>query len=230
MTLLDISYQYIQRTQKINLHPFKISHEQYLGIKRVLDIVLSIILGCLLLPLGLLISLAIRLDSPGQVFYGHKRIGKNGDPFTAWKFRTMIGNAERILERYLEDHPEFNLEWQQTQKLKNDPRVTRIGNILRRTSLDEVPQLWNVIRGEMSLVGPRPIVEEEIERYQAGYMLYRRVLPGITGLWQTSRRSDTSYSERVRFDEYYVRNWSIWLDIYIMLRTVWVVLRGQGAY
>jgi len=199
-------------------------------IKRAIDILLSGFLGLLAVPIGALIALAIRLDTPGRIFYRHRRIGKSGYEITVWKFRTMVSDADRILENYLADHPELSVEWQENHKLKNDPRITRVGSFLRRTSLDEIPQLWNAMKGEMSLVGPRPIVADETEKYQAGYQLYKRVRPGITGLWQVSRRTDTSYADRVRYDEYYVRNWSIWLDIYIILRTVWVVLRGDGAY
>ena len=199
-------------------------------IKRAIDILLSGFLGLLAVPIGVLVALAIRLDTPGRIFYRQRRIGKSGEEINVWKFRTMISNADRRLEDYLADHPESNAEWQEKHKLQNDPRITRVGRFLRRTSLDEIPQLWNVMKGEMSLVGPRPIVAEETEKYQAGYQLYKRVRPGITGLWQVSRRTDTSYADRVRYDEYYVRNWSIWLDIYIILRTVWVVLRGDGAY
>ncbi|MEL6763560.1 MAG: sugar transferase, partial [Cyanobacteria bacterium J06607_6] len=121
-------------------------------------------------------------------------------------------------------------EWEKERKLKSDPRITRIGRLLRRTSLDELPQLWNVLRGEMSLVGPRPIVDAEVAHYADKFELYKRVPPGITGLWQVSGRNDVTYSERVNLDAYYVRNWSVWLDIYILLRTIWVVLIGDGAY
>jgi lipopolysaccharide/colanic/teichoic acid biosynthesis glycosyltransferase len=142
----------------------------------------------------------------------------------------MVPDADAVLTKYLETHPELKEEWLRDQKLRNDPRITRTGRFLRKTSLDELPQLWNVLRGEMSLVGPRPIVEAEIERYGANFALYTRVLPGLTGLWQVSGRNDTTYPERVALDSYYVRNWSVWLDLYILARTVWVVLAGKGAY
>jgi lipopolysaccharide/colanic/teichoic acid biosynthesis glycosyltransferase len=121
-------------------------------------------------------------------------------------------------------------EWRQNQKLRNDPRLTRIGAFLRRSSLDELPQLWNVFKGEMSLVGPRPIVESEIAKFGEAYSMYRRVTPGLSGLWQISGRSKTTYAERVELDTYYVRNWSVWLDIHVLMRTVWIVLRRDGAY
>jgi lipopolysaccharide/colanic/teichoic acid biosynthesis glycosyltransferase len=142
----------------------------------------------------------------------------------------MVQNADQVLEDYFQANPELRQEWRTERKLRYDPRVTRVGHFLRRTSLDELPQLWNVLRGEMSLVGPRPIVGEEIARYADTYKLYTRVLPGLTGLWQVSGRNNISYPERVNLDAYYVRNWSVWLDIYILLRTIWVVLTGDGAY
>ena len=199
-------------------------------VKRLVDITVSLMMGVITLPFTLLISLLIPLDSRGSIFYGHARIGKKGKPFIVWKFRTMVANADQVLANYLTDNSVARAEWQATQKLRHDPRVTRVGGFLRRTSLDELPQIWNVLKGEMSLVGPRPIVTEEIERYQQGYLLYQRVRPGITGLWQVSGRTNVGYADRLHYDEYYVRNWSIWLDIYILLRTIWVVIRGEGAY
>lgn len=199
-------------------------------IKRIMDLTLTLIGGIIALPLSLLIALVIRLDSPGPALYNQKRIGKEGKEFPAFKFRSMVQNADEILEHYLENHPEFRKEWAETQKLKEDPRVTRIGKFLRKTSLDELPQLLNVIRGEMSLVGPRPIVADEVPRYEGVWDLYKRVHPGITGQWQISGRNDTSYKERTSMDAYYVRNWSVWLDIYILARTVKVVLFRDGAY
>lgn len=199
-------------------------------VKRLLDIVLSLFLGILTLPITGLIALLIRLDSEGNIFYVHQRIGKDGEIINVIKFRSMVPDADQVLEDYLSTHPEAKAEWEKNHKLKNDPRVTSVGRLLRKTSLDELPQLWNVFFGELSLVGPRPIVEDEINFYQKGFELYKQVRPGMTGLWQTSGRTDTSYQNRLRFDEYYVRNWSIWLDLYILLRTIWVVLRGEGAY
>ena len=139
-------------------------------------------------------------------------------------------NADQLLAKYLASDERLRQEWEETQKLKSDPRVSRIGRILRATSLDELPQIWNVLQGEMSLVGPRPIVDEEIAKYEETYQLYSRVTPGVTGLWQISGRNHTTYEERVAYDAYYVRNWSLWLDIYILLRTIKVVLTRNGAY
>ncbi|MEM5775040.1 MAG: sugar transferase, partial [Anaerolineaceae bacterium] len=170
----------------------------------------------------------IAVDSPGPIFYSNNRIGKNGKIFRKWKFRSMIPDADNVLAKYLEEHPEAMEEWKLCQKLKKDPRVTRIGRYLRKFSLDELPQLWNVFIGEMSLVGPRPIVDAE--QYRNCYNLYVHVRPGLTGLWQVSGRNDVSFAERVRMDEYYIRNWSIWLDAIILARTPGAVLKGRGAY
>jgi Undecaprenyl-phosphate galactose phosphotransferase WbaP len=194
------------------------------------DLTIASLVSLVLLPLIATIGLLICLDSPGPIFYGHTRLGRGGQSFKAWKFRTMVKNADAVLETYLQQHPEARTLWAENHKLKDDPRITPMGKILRRTSLDELPQLWNVFRREMSLVGPRPIVEAEVGHYAEKFRLYTRVLPGITGLWQVSGRSNTTYEERVALDAYYVRNWSVWLDLYILFKTIWVVLRGDGAY
>lgn len=199
-------------------------------LKRLTDLLFLVVFGSLSLPLLLLISLAILFDGGRPIFFQHKRIGFMGRNFNAWKFRTMVHNADEVLEKYLERDPALREEWQVNQKLRNDPRLTRVGRLLRRFSLDELPQLWNILVGDMSLVGPRPIVEEEIERYGGQYSLYTRVRPGLTGLWQVSGRSDRSYEERVSMDVYYVRNWSLWLDLIIIARTFSAVLTGAGAY
>lgn len=199
-------------------------------IKRTLDISLVLLFAPLIVIVVSLLAILIRLDSKGPIFYSQVRIGQNKAPFRAWKFRTMVPDADKVLAKYLAEHPELRAEWEKDQKIRNDPRVTRIGRFLRKTSLDELPQLWNVLRGEMSLVGPRPIVESEIQKYGVNFPLYTRVSPGLTGLWQVSGRNDTTYEERVALDSYYVRNWSVWLDIYILARTFSVVLLGKGAY
>ena len=198
--------------------------------KRILDLVLSLIALIVLAPLFAAIALAIKLDSSGPIFYGHQRIGRNGKPFTAWKFCTMARNADDILTQQLAQDPQAREEWEKDHKLRNDARVTRVGRILRKTSLDELPQIWNVLRNDMSLVGPRPIVWAEISKYGQHYSLYARVKGGVTGLWQISGRNDVSYETRVRLDSYYVRNWSVWLDLCILYQTVRVVLFRVGAY
>lgn len=198
--------------------------------KFLIDRLITLMGGLIVLPFIILIALLIRLDSPGPILYGQIRIGQNGESFKAWKFRSMVRNADLALESYLETHPELRASWERDHKLRNDPRITRVGRFLRQTSLDELPQLWNILRGEMSLVGPRPIVDEEIQRYGEKFGLYTKVTPGLTGLWQVSGRNNLEYEERVSLDAYYVRNWSVWLDLYILIRTVWVVISGEGAY
>lgn len=199
-------------------------------LKRAFDVVVAGSLTLALLPLLVLTTALIRMTSEGPVVYRHRRIGKGGRTFAAWKFRTMAHDSEAVLERYFDEHPELRGEWESHQKLKHDPRVTTIGRFLRTTSLDELPQLWNVLKGEMSLVGPRPIIAAEAEKYHELFGHYRQVTPGITGLWQVSGRNDTSYEERVDLDAYYVENWSLWLDLYILACTVKVVLLREGAY
>jgi Undecaprenyl-phosphate galactose phosphotransferase WbaP len=198
--------------------------------KRAVDLALLIISLPISVPAETLMAVAVWLDGGGPVFFRQDRIGKGGRGFKAWKFRTMVPGAEEVLRKALAQDPALQAEWQASQKLRRDPRLTRVGRFLRRTSMDELPQLWNVLRGEMSLVGPRPIVHEEITRYGEGFDLYCQVPPGLTGLWQVSGRSDTTYQERVWLDTHYVRNWSIWLDLVILVRTVWVVVAGIGAY
>ena len=198
--------------------------------KRVLDLTLTLLGAVLVLPLIALLALWIKVDSPGPIFYAQQRIGQDGKQFQAWKFRSMVRNADAILQRYLDQNPALRDEWERSHKLRNDPRITRAGRFLRATSLDELPQLWNVVKGEMSLVGPRPIVEAEIPKYGNTFGLYMKVKSGLTGMWQISGRSDTSYDERVRLDSFYVRNWSVWLDLYILFRTIEIVLLRKGAY
>jgi Undecaprenyl-phosphate galactose phosphotransferase WbaP len=195
-----------------------------------MDLLVASAAGVLLLPAIAAIAILVRLTSPGPAFFGHRRIGRHGREFLAWKFRTMVPHADEVLRLRLRDDPALRSEWQERRKLRHDPRVTWLGTVLRRTSLDELPQLWNVIRGEMSLVGPRPIVAIEAAKYGPKYALYRKVRPGLTGLWQVSGRNNTTYAQRVQFDEHYIRNWSVWLDLYILGRTIKVVLTGEGAY
>ncbi len=210
--------------------PQRLFHRSSFIAKRLLDLLLSLTATALLLPILAILASAVYLTSRGGVLYKHERYGKNGKTFSALKFRTMVPNADRVLEDYLARHPEQQFEWKKDHKLKKDPRITPVGRWMRRFSLDELPQLLNVLAGQMSLVGPRPIVKEEIAKYARGYGLYMRVLPGITGLWQVSGRNNTTYAERVAFDEFYVNNWSVWLDIYVLIRTVKVVITAEGAY
>jgi Undecaprenyl-phosphate galactose phosphotransferase WbaP len=200
------------------------------AIKRLFDLLCAVFLGLAALLPSLLIALAIILDSPGPVFFRHARVGRGRKPFRIWKFRTMVEDAGPRLSEYLATHPERANEWARTHKLKEDPRTTRVGRFLRKTSLDELPQLWNVLCGDMSLIGPRPIVAQEVSKYGVKYALYAQVLPGITGLWQVSGRNDTHYARRVDLDCQYIRNWSLAWDLKILFKTIFVVARGHGAY
>ncbi|HCI4318393.1 TPA: sugar transferase, partial [Klebsiella pneumoniae] len=166
----------------------------------------------------------------GPAIYGHERVGKNGRKFKCLKFRSMVINSKEVLENLLINDNEAREEWEKTFKLKNDPRITKIGHFLRRTSLDELPQLFNVLKGEMSLVGPRPIITEELQRYNEEVDYYLLSKPGMTGLWQVSGRSDVDYDTRVYLDSWYVKNWSMWNDIAILFKTIAVVLNRDGAY
>lgn len=198
--------------------------------KRTLDLFGVVVGGLLISPLLMAMVLFIKLDSPGPAFYGHQRLGSKNRHFLCWKFRTMRTDAEQLLNEHLQSNPDLQAEWEQNHKLRSDPRITRVGYFLRKTSLDELPQLWNVLRGEMSLIGPRPIVDVEVPKYGKDYELYKRIRPGISGLWQVSGRSDTSYGERVAIDSYYVRNWSVWLDLVLLARTIKTVVFSRGAY
>ena len=198
-------------------------------IKRAVDVGVVIAASVLLLPLAALLAALIKVNSRGPVFYGQVRYGAGGRPFKAWKFRSMVANADDALAACLRD-PVLREEWKRTHKLRHDPRITAVGRFLRRTSLDELPQFWNILMGEMSLVGPRPIVAEEIPRYGEAFTFYQKVVPGLTGLWQVSGRNRVSYEDRVALDTYYIRNWSPWLDLYILARTVPAVLFTRGAY
>lgn len=198
-------------------------------IKRIIDIVGSIIIIILLSPLLLFLYILIKKDG-GKVIYGHIRVGKNGREFRCLKFRSMVVNSQEVLQQLLENDPDAKEEWNKDFKLKNDPRITKIGRFIRKTSLDELPQLFNVLKGDMSLVGPRPVINEELKRYGDNVNYYLMVKPGMTGLWQVSGRNDVDYNERVYLDSYYVRHWSLWLDIIILFKTIKVVLNRDGAY
>ncbi len=197
--------------------------------KRLLDIVGALILALLLSPLLLVVGLALARDR-GPIIYSHSRTGRYGRSFGCLKFRTMVPNAEQALRELLHQDPELQREWMRDQKLRNDPRVTTVGRFLRRTSLDELPQLWNVLKGEMSLVGPRPVIREEWQRYGRRLDTYLEAKPGVTGLWQVMGRSDCCYRRRVALDCYYARKRGLVLDLFILLRTVKVVLLGRGAH
>ncbi len=198
-------------------------------LKRIIDVVAASLLLMVLAPLLAYLTWRIRLDG-GAAVYAHTRVGRGGKRFGCLKFRSMVPDADKVLKELLSNDTVARLEWERDFKLRNDPRVTPVGAFLRKTSLDELPQLWNVLKGEMSLVGPRPIVEAELERYGDLKDYYLEARPGITGLWQISGRNDIDYSDRVNLDAWYVKNWSLWYDLVILLKTVKVVWNRNGAY
>jgi lipopolysaccharide/colanic/teichoic acid biosynthesis glycosyltransferase len=232
---IEGNYSYTESAGRFleRLHRAKIVPSEffrYRVIKRCGDIFLILIsMPVMLLVIGL-VSVVVKMSSPGPVFYSHRRIQKGGAFFSMWKFRTMCVNSGEVLEDYLAQHPEARVEWNKTHKLRNDPRITRLGVILRRYSLDELPQLWNVLMGQMSLVGPRPIVAAEVEKYGDCFDCYCRVKPGLTGLWQVSGRSELSYDARVALDCEYVEHWSLTKDFLILLRTFSSVVNQDGAF
>jgi exopolysaccharide production protein ExoY len=197
--------------------------------KRLADVVIALCALALASPIMLMVFLLIRATMGGPAVYSHIRVGFDGKPFSCRKFRTMVANSDEVLREFLARDPEAARQWAEIRKLKNDPRITFLGRILRKSSLDELPQLFNVLRGEMSCVGPRPIVADELSRYEGFAADYLAARPGITGLWQVTGRSSTDYSSRVALDSQYVRNWSLWSDLVILSRTVFAVMRFDEA-
>lgn len=199
-------------------------------LKRSFDVLGAAIALILLSPLFMLVAFLVKLSDGGPVLYGHRRIGRGGNPFYCLKFRTMVANGDAVLQAYLAANPEAREEWMAARKLQVDPRVTNVGTVLRKLSLDELPQLINILRGEMSLVGPRPVVQDEIELYGSAAVYYFKSRPGLTGVWQISGRNDISYDQRVAFDRQYVENWSLQRDILIILKTIPAVCALRGSY
>ena len=197
--------------------------------KRLFDTLVAALLLLVLSPMMLLIALLLKLEG-GSVLFAHQRIGKNGRKFDCYKFRSMVPNAEQQLQNLLQHNAHLKAEWDKEHKLKDDPRISRMGDFLRRTSLDELPQLFNVLKSEMSLVGPRPIVQDELQKYGLEKSYYLMVRPGMTGLWQVSGRNDVDYETRVYLDAWYVKNWSLWYDLAILFKTIKVVFGRNGAY
>jgi exopolysaccharide production protein ExoY len=198
--------------------------------KRSFDILVALAALVVLSPIFVLIMALVKYSDGGSVFYGHRRIGYNGSTFRCLKFRTMAEDGDAVLQRYLEQNPAAYEEWRATRKLQDDPRVTIVGTVLRKLSLDELPQLFNILRGEMSIVGPRPVVDDELELYESSAVYYLQTRPGLTGLWQVSGRNDVSYETRVAFDTHYVRNWSLASDLVIVARTIPAVCLSRGSY
>jgi len=202
-----------------------------MSIKRFMDLIIVIIGGIILLPFLLIIAGLIKITSPGPVFFRQRRPGRNGSHFTFYKFRSMVIDAEDRLNVLLKSDPKIKDEWEKNRKIQKDPRLTAIGRFLRKTSIDEFPQLINILRGEMSLVGPRPVIDDsEMEKYGESFLNAFSIRPGLTGLWQVSGRSNTNYEERIAYDTFYLQSWSIWMDLWIILKTFGVVIRGKGAY
>lgn len=199
-------------------------------LKRIIDVCGAVIGLILFAPVFLLIALLLQIETPGKVLFRQERLGYGGTRFGMLKFRTMHDCAEDRLAELLQEDPKSRAEYERYQKLSGDPRLTRVGSFLRRTSLDELPQLWNVLRREMSLVGPRPFLPDQLDLYGPTFQAYQRVLPGITGQWQVSGRNRLSFSDRIRLDQEYIQNWSIRLDFQILARTPLVVFTQMGAY
>lgn len=232
---IEDSYSYVEvvgrstaRSQRANGVPSEFF--RYRLVKRCADVLLIIVSVPLTMLLLGVVSAMVKWSSPGPIFYSHRRIRKSGAFFSMWKFRTMCVNSAEVLEEYLARHPEARAEWNRTHKLRHDPRITPVGSFLRRYSLDELPQLWNVLVGQMSLVGPRPIVAAEVEKYGDCFDCYCRVKPGLTGLWQVSGRSALSYDERVALDCEYVEGWSLSRDVRILAKTFSSVVNQDGAF
>lgn len=197
--------------------------------KRIMDVTVASIALVLAAPVMLAIALLILLTDGSPAIFSHTRVGFNGKRFACYKFRTMVANADQVLADYIANNPEAAKEWEQNWKFRNDPRITFLGHILRKSSLDELPQLINVLRGEMSCVGPRPVVPDELQRYGACAIDYLRTRPGLTGLWQVTGRDAIDYPSRVSIDSRYVRDWSIWADVVILARTVFAVMKFDHA-
>lgn len=209
-----------------NLHTKPSEKIVYRTTKRALDVLLSSIALVALFPVFLIIGIAIKIDSKGPVFFLHNRIGKNGKPMKMYKFRTMLPNAEEMIQNFSEEQMK---EFKQNYKLKNDPRITKVGKILRKTSLDELPQIINILKGELSIIGPRPVIEEELELYGNKKYKFLSVTPGLTGYWQANGRSTTTYEERISMELYYIDNRSLWLDIKLFFKTFISVIKREGA-
>ncbi len=207
---------------------YHLLNKQEMIIKRVLDMSITLILLLLTFPIFIILALLVRLDSKGPILYRQKRLGKDGETFDSYKFRTMYEKAEERLQELLTNDSQAKAEYEKYHKLSNDPRVTRVGKFFRRYSLDELPQFLNVLKGDMNLIGPRSYLPRELPAMGESARIILKVKPGITGWWQVMGRNATSFKERLQLDEYYISNWSIWLDIYILIKSVWVVLSGKG--
>ena len=214
-----------------HLRPASAGHPPVGGhYKRFFDITMAVAAILLLSPLLVMLAALVKFSDGGRVFYGHRRIGQNGKSFYCLKFRTMVENGDEVLASHFASNPLSREQWDATRKLQNDPRVTNVGQVLRKLSLDELPQLFNILAGDMSFVGPRPVVEDELELYGPAVNYYLKSRPGLTGLWQISGRNDVSYGTRVALDRHYIENWSFVSDLKIIVMTLPVVLFSRGSY
>ena len=204
----------------------KISKKVYIKIKRVIDVILASVALILLSPLFVIIAIAIKIDSKGPVFFAHKRIGKNGKIIKLYKFRSMVINAEELIKSFT---PEQMKEYKENYKLTNDPRITKVGKFLRKTSLDELPQLINIINGDLSIIGPRPVIADELEKYGTNKDKFLSVTPGLTGYWAANGRSNTTYEQRMEMELYYIDNLSLKMDIKVFFKTILSVVKKEGA-
>lgn len=213
-------------TPKITRTTKRTNAINYIQIKRIFDVIIASIALILLSPIFLLLAIIIKIDSKGSVFFAHTRIGKNGKKFKMYKFRTMYENAQEMIKDFT---PEQRKEWEENFKLKDDPRITKIGKVLRKTSLDELPQIINIIKGDLSIIGPRPVIDEELEKYGENREKFLSLTPGLTGYWQANGRSDTTYKKRMQMELYYIDHVSAKLDLQIFFKTFITVFKKEGA-
>lgn len=216
----------VYKTKGFAREKYEVKAKEYIKIKRVIDCILSIMALIILSPIYLIIALAVKIDSPGPIFFKHTRIGKNGKTIKIYKYRTMVTNAEELIKQFT---PEQMKEYKENFKLENDPRITKVGKFLRKTSLDELPQLLNIVKGELALIGPRPVVKDELEKYGENAEKFLSVTPGLTGNWAVSGRSNTTYEERMEMELWYVDNISFKTDIQIFFKTIVAVIKKEGA-
>lgn len=223
---MDANIQGTKELMKIEINNLEIRKKIYKVVKRIADIIGGIIGLILLSPVFLILAICIKIDSKGPVIFAHKRIGKKGKEFNMYKFRSMYENAEEMIENFNEEQKR---EWQENFKLENDPRITKVGKFLRKTSLDELPQIVNIIKGDLSIIGPRPVIGEELEKYGKNKEKFLSITPGLTGYWQANGRSNTTYEERMQMELYYIDNQSLRLDIKVFFKTIVSVIKKEGA-